>query len=72
LFFFINFLDLKKAFSLASLKLKKITLDNMFMICLNECFLFQNVIHNTFQNNINEITNVIDLVLTETSGRINM
>jgi hypothetical protein len=43
---------------------------NLFLECLNENFLFQNFNNNTFQNNINETTNVLDYLITESASRI--
>jgi hypothetical protein len=43
---------------------------NLFLECLHENFLTQNVYENSFQNNINETTNVLDYIITDTSNRI--
>ena len=42
----------------------------IFLDCLNDCFLHQNVIEPTFQNNVGEMTNVLDQILTECKNRI--
>jgi hypothetical protein len=42
----------------------------VFLECLNDCFLHQNVIEPSFQNNIGEMTNVLDLILTECKNRV--
>ncbi len=39
-------------------------------ILFSENFLFQNVNKNTFQNNVNETTNILDYILTESQHRI--
>ncbi len=43
---------------------------NLFLECLHENFLIQNVYENSFQNNINETTNVFHFIITDTSNRI--
>jgi hypothetical protein len=43
---------------------------NLFLDCLHENFLFQNVNKNTFQNNVDETTNILDYILTESQNRI--
>ncbi len=43
---------------------------NLFLNCLQENFLFQNITRNTFQNNVNETTNVLDYVITNSEHRI--
>ena len=51
------------------------TIDNyepakLFLDCLHENFLFQNVYKNTFQKSVNETINVLDYTITDTSNRI--
>ena len=41
-----------------------------FLDCLTECFLVQNVFFKTFQQDELRLTNLLDLVITESKGRI--
>ena len=41
-----------------------------FLDCLSECFLVQNVFFKTFQQDESRLTNLLDLVITESKERI--
>ena len=43
---------------------------NLFLDCLHDNFLVQNIAINTFQNNVDETTNVLDYIVTDSSNRI--
>ncbi|XP_065675773.1 uncharacterized protein LOC136091980 [Hydra vulgaris] len=42
----------------------------IFLECLNNCFMHQNVMEPTFQNNIGDKTNVLDFIITENKNRV--
>jgi hypothetical protein len=42
----------------------------LFLSCLQQNFLFQNITRNTFRNNVNETTNLLDYIITNSECRI--